>query len=230
MKSIKDIIYLDIEKSKSLISQLKGGVINEISKVFEEENTLEGELGLDIKIVKIGGKEFDTERTIKTEKVELFHEMINEIESQLKEVDSLSDLNELYKEFENDIETFFKLLPNLNYIKATGWANFEDYERFKNIYTNFNEIQRLIFHSVIIDNPEIVEIRKQLNDAKKNAKTNTNRNAVSKELAKITSLEKRFDIQLESLTGISLQDEDYIERMKIFLDTFSPNRLNFRLL
>jgi len=38
MKSIKDLIYFDISKAKSLISQLNDGLISEISRAVEDES------------------------------------------------------------------------------------------------------------------------------------------------------------------------------------------------
>ena len=37
MKTIKDFIYFDYEKAKSLQSQLGGGLLNEITRAFENE-------------------------------------------------------------------------------------------------------------------------------------------------------------------------------------------------
>ncbi|MFT6856183.1 MAG: hypothetical protein ACJA0X_002160 [Cyclobacteriaceae bacterium] len=230
MKSIKDLIYFDIEKAKSLISQLNDGLISEISRAVEDESEDSAGLGFNLKIIKgdIGGK--NREKVIKTEKISLYHEMLNSIESDLEEFDLLTSLNNAFENFEGSFNDFMEEIPNFNYIKSTGWGNFEDFERFKRIFSNFNDIQRLIFESQLLENPEVVVLKNQLSDARKTANQNKDRNAKSKELSKIKSMENNLDNLLKSKTDIHLFDDAWIEKVKTFLDTFSPNRLNFRLL
>ena len=45
----------------------------------------------------------------------------------------------------------------------------------------------------------------------------------------LISTKKKFDKTIEELSEAQLLDETFVERVKVFLDTFSPNRLNFRL-
>lgn len=229
MNSIKDLIYFDFEKAKSLISQLKGGLISEISRAFEDENESNSGIGFDVKIIKgnIGAK--DKERKLRTEKIEVYHELLNQIETELSQKHLLTDINHSFETSGISFNDFMDQTPNFTYVKANGWSIFEDYERFKNIYSNFNEIQRLIYSSALLENPDFKELQKQIRDAKKSA-TNMERNQRAKELARIKALESKFDSMLTDFTNSSVFDEEYITRMKLFLDTFSPNRLNFRLM
>lgn len=229
MNSIKDLIYFDFEKARSLISQLNGGLISEISRAFEDENELNTGIGFDVKLIKgnIGAK--DKEKKIRTEKIEVYHELLNQIEGELVNKKLLTDINNSFDISGVSFNDFMNQTPNFTYIKANGWSIFEDYERFKNIYSNFNEIQRLIYSSALLDNSEFKELQKQIKDAKKSA-NNLERNQKAKELAKIKALESKFDSMLTDFTNSSVFDEEYITRMKLFLDTFSPNRLNFRLM
>ena len=43
------------------------------------------------------------------------------------------------------------------------------------------------------------------------------------------AIEKQFDKTIQEETDAKLLDEMFVERVKTFLDTFTPNRLNFRL-
>jgi len=222
MSSIKDLIYFDYDKAKSISSQLSGGLINEITKAIEEEGGLNSELGFDLKILKgsLGGSEKD--RKIRTERIELYHELLNDVENKLSKKNILKDLNLSLTTSFND---FLKEVPNFTYIKATGWCSFEDFERFKKIMSNFNDIQRLIYSSVLESNPEVIAQKKEINELKRGlAKANN-----VKELARLKAIEKKFDKTIEDASAAQLLDETFVERVKIFLDTFSPNRLNFRL-
>ena len=45
MKSVKDLIYFDTEKARSILSQLNQGLISEISRAFEDETELSTGIG-----------------------------------------------------------------------------------------------------------------------------------------------------------------------------------------
>ena len=162
MSSIKDLIYFDYDKAKSLNSQLSGGVISELTKAIEEETEIGTELGFDIKVLKgsAGGK--DKGKTYRTEKIELYHELLNEIEKLLTDKKVLTDVNDVYKNGGESFNDFLTKVPHFTYVKSTGWSAFEDFERFKRIMNNFNEIQRLIFASILENNPEIIQFKEQI--------------------------------------------------------------------
>ncbi len=228
MKTIKDLIYFDYDKAKSLNSQLKGGIISELTRAVEEEGTISSEIGFDIKVLKgrVGGS--GKERTLRTEKIELYHELLNEIEKSLLEKKILTDLNDEFEKEGNSFNDFLETVPGFTYIKSTGWSSFEDFERFKRIMNNFNEIQRLIYASALENNPEIIKFKEQINDLRKEIKASKKANKTP-ELKKLNAIEKNFDKTIEKESGTVFLDEMFIERIETFLNTFSPNRLNFRL-
>ena len=55
MSSIKDFIYFDYDKIKSITSQISGGLIQEISHAFEDENSLNGNMGFNFQVLKGNG-------------------------------------------------------------------------------------------------------------------------------------------------------------------------------
>jgi hypothetical protein len=228
-KSIKDLIYFDLEKAKSLISQLNGGLISEISRAFEDESESSTGAGFDFKVISanIGGK--GREKSIRTEKSELYHELLNEIEKQLSENVLLSNINQSFESWKGSFNTFMDEVPKMSYIKAKGWAIFEDSERFKFILSNFNDVQRVIFKSKLNSSTELKALRKQITDLKKLANQNPDRSIKLKELSQIKSLEKKVDSFLESNTDANFIDEDFIDGVKTFLNTFTPGRLNLRI-
>ena len=131
MKAIKDLIYFDYDKAKSLNSQLKGGIFSELTRAIGEEGELSSEFGFDIKVLKgkVGGT--DKGKTLRTEKIEIYHELLNEIESSLYDKNILTDLNISFDHLDKSFEKFISTIPDLTYIKSTGWSSFEDFERFK---------------------------------------------------------------------------------------------------
>lgn len=141
----------------------------------------------------------------------------------------MTNINSSFHSFNGSYNDFIETTQNFSFIKANGWSQFEDYERLKNIFSNFNEIQRLIFSSQLLESPEVKNMQQQIKDAKKGVE-NLERNQKAREFNRLKSLEKQFDEKIKELTDIHIFDDDYINRVKTFLDTFSPNRLNFRLL
>lgn len=223
MKTIKDFIYFDYVKAKSIQSQLGGGLLNEITTEIEKESGGDTSIGFDIKIVSTKAGINDREKTIKTEKLEVFHELLNDIETKLF---ASNTLKELKSEFDSTYNDFLEKVPEFTYIKATGWCTFEDYQRFTNVLENFNEIQRLVFGSAHENNPEILNLKKEIDSKKKSLKRAHNQ----KELNQLKITEKKFDELIQKLAGTNLLDETFIERIKVFMSTFNSNRLNFKLL
>ena len=87
MKTIKNLIYFDYDKAKSLNSQLKGGIVSELTRAMGEEGANSSEIGFDIKVLKgkVGGT--DKENTLRTEKIEIIrilHQRMD-VESRLNE-------------------------------------------------------------------------------------------------------------------------------------------------
>lgn len=225
MDSIKDLIYFDYDKAKSINSQINGGIISEITRAIENEGSIDSEIGVDVKIfkAKLGGGL--KEKEFKTEKIELYHELLNEVENSLTEKKILSDLNAKYDDSDYNVIEFLDKLPELTYVKATGYCSFEDNERFKRIMLNFNDIQRLIHTSILDNDPEIQKNKAEINELKRQLKKNSNQ----KDLSKVIAIEKSIDKIMQERANAILLDETFIERIEIFLNTFTPNRLNFRL-
>ncbi len=92
--------------------------------------------------------------------------------------------------------------------------------------SNFNEIQRLIYSSALTETPEYKSHKEEINNLRRELKTKPNPN---KEINKLNALERKYDKMIEDQMNATLLDETFIERVKVFLDTFSANRLNFRL-
>jgi len=228
MASLKDLIYFDLEKVKSISSQLSDGLINEITRAIEEESNSDEGAGINLQFLKIDGSVKSTEKNIHTQKIEVYHEALNNLEKELLEKKLLVNLNSQYENGEKSFVDFREEISNYSFIKVTGWVKFEDFEKLKLITSNINDIQRFIFHNDIENNPELNIIRKQIND--KRRELNRNKNAIHKDYLALSNLEKKLDELALQHYNIKLFDESWIERMKIFLDTFSPNRLNVRVM
>ena len=227
MSSIKDFIYFDYDKIKSISSQISGGLIQEISHAFEDENSLNGNMGFNFQVLKGNGGGKTVEKVIKTEKIELYHEILNQLENSLFEKELLTNINENFYEGKRPFNEFKKGIENFSFIKATGWFKFEDFEKLKLISSNINEISKFINYEHLKNNLELNSLREQLNDKKKEIKSN--KSSQHKDFLQLSSIEKKLDKLVSEKLNLTLFDEAWIEGLKTFLDTFSPNRLNLRV-
>jgi hypothetical protein len=229
MGTIKDLIYFDVEKARSIISQLNRGWVSEISRAFEEERNESGEVGINVSFFKAGVGGSEKEKTVKTEKISLYHEILNEIERSLISKSILTDINSFVESSNLSYNEFLKEVPDFSFVTSTGWAVFEDYNRFRRIMENFNDVQRLIFQAGILNRDDVKVLKRQISEKKKEANRSDNRNLRTKDLNALNALERKLDNLIEESTEANFIDEDFINKTMIFLETFSPDRINFRL-
>ncbi|WP_407483523.1 DUF6414 family protein [Elizabethkingia anophelis] len=228
MGSIKDLIYFDFEKVKSISSQMSGGIIQEISRAFEDESNIDGSVGFNLQLLKASAGGKTIEKTIKTEKVELFHEALNQLEKELNEKQLLVNINDEFYRKGVSFDDFANEFPSFSFIKANGWSKFEDFDKLKLVTSKLNDISRFIHSDSIQNTPELNLIREQINDKKKELKNNPN--AQHKDYVQLSNIEKKLDKLIKDNLEVTFFDESWIEGMQTFLDTFSPNRLSCRIL
>jgi len=121
MGSIKDLIYFDFEKVKSISSQLTGGLINTITREFGDENIKDGSIGINFQVLKAGTGGKSTEKSLRTEKIELYHEILNQLEIELESKKLLTDINETFLNGNKSFNDFALDLPGFSFIEAPGW-------------------------------------------------------------------------------------------------------------
>ena len=135
---------------------------------------MNSDIGFDIKLLKGKIGTSDNEKNVRTERIELYHELLNEVENHLIEKKLLRNLNRSLKDDGKGFNDFLNNVPNYTYIKANGWSSFEDFEKFKTIMSNFNEIQRLIYVAGIENHPDIIKQKQEINELKSGLKKANN--------------------------------------------------------
>ncbi|WP_422005548.1 DUF6414 family protein [Roseivirga pacifica] len=229
-KKIKDLLYLDTAKAVSLFSQIDEGIITQ-SQVSEEEAAgLNSTLGFDIKVfqAKIGsnlsGKENQTVTRIP------HHNLLNQLQSTIDNSDSFIDLDKL-DEKELNIADLHQKLKDKIFIKATGWVNIEDYDRLKKIAERFNAISIFIQECSVEGSgikDQYDQLKKEIKKQRKIIEQYKDRNAKAKDSARLNKLEEDLIILLdENIEGGKIP-QYLVDGIQLFIDTFLPNRINFR--
>lgn len=229
-KTIKDILYFDLPKSISLFSQVDQGIITQSTENIEEGGGLNSSLGVDVKVfqAKIGSTLSDKESKSVTKIPH--HNLLNKLQESINDSKSYIDLDTLDQEG-LDEEQLHKLLKEKSFIKATGWVNIEDYDRLKKIADRFNDISQFIQECSIADSVEKEQydaLKKDLKKQRKLVNKQSDRNSKSKDLLRLNKLEEDLETLLDEFNDTGKIPEYLVNGIQLFIDTFLPDRINFR--
>lgn len=229
-KNIKDLIYFDLPKSISLFSQIDQGIITQSTENLEGGGNLNSSLGIDIKVfqAKIGSTLNDKES--KTITRIPHHNLLNKLQEYIDDSKSYIDLDSLNKEGLNE-EELHKLLQSKSFIKATGWVNIEDYDRLKKIADRFNSISQFIQECSIANSVEKEQydaLKKDLKKQRKLINNQKDRNKKTKDTLRLNKLEEDLETLLDEFNDTGKIPEYLVNGIQLFIDTFLPDRINFR--
>lgn len=146
---LRDFIYLDVERLKSIIAQLEGGVINaqqDSRRECDETSTsLDGGL-LGIIRGVVGGNYLleNQETTTKT----LHDDIYNKVEQVLINTDCLVQIPEDYP-VDTDGSSVRDALSDNWFVLINGKVNINDYNRMRNLIANFNDLATYIARSSV---------------------------------------------------------------------------------
>ena len=230
---IRDLLYFDLDKASSILSQFEWGLIEQISITQDETNSQSG--GAKAGVPQIAEIDFGAEKQKKQsifETKKLHHDVINRIETQLSQADLVVDLDSSIGEDETSPDRIREVIGNKPYVKAQGWSVIEDYQRIMSITNRLNDIMGFINQSQIEtlkQNPEFVAIQAQIETKRQEIKQIKDRNQKAVETAKLKALENQVETALADLTKTSGIDQWLLDGIKQWIDTFMPNRINFRI-
>ncbi|PRX16934.1 hypothetical protein BX659_1595 [Orenia metallireducens] len=168
--SIRDFIYLDIERLKSIIAQVEEGLATTSSK--ENRNSQQGSASVEGGIFSflkgIGGVNFLWENK-NTETKSLHDNIYNKVENALIENELLIKISEYIKEEDLEKDTFRDLLLDNSFILATGKININDFTQMRMVLEKFNDIGDFIAKCTVADLPHN-QRQKQLKKVRSNLK------------------------------------------------------------
>lgn len=231
IKSIRDLIYFDVNKAASIWSQIQGGLLEKIS--ISEETSTEGKGGASIGIpsllkVDLGISEGSKGSILRTKIIH--HDLLNKLESELRSLDLIIDINRSVKQDEINPDVIRGVMDSRSYVVVEGWAVFEDYRKILNISKKFNKIIEFIEKCAmqkVSQSPEYLQIKNQISVAKKELSSVKDRNIKTKKKLEIQAFEKKLNETTKpSLDGV----EDWLLKgIEEWIDTYMPNRINLRI-
>lgn len=229
--TIHDLIYFDFEKASSIWSQFQWGQSQSITTTQDDsvEKNLKGSLGFQN---YLGGsaEKGQSEKTSVIETKILHHDLLNRVEALLSHAGLVVDLSQRVDKEESSPENIRSVIGQKPYIRAVGWSVIEDYRRILSITEKLPEILDLISY-LQLENikkiPEFAQLEQQISEKRKEVNRIKDRNAKAVAKTKLDMLEK----SLSEVTGQELSkiDPKLLDTLKLFINTFMPNRINFRV-
>lgn len=226
--NLYDYLYVDLEKSISLYSQLTGGVVELKETQTEKGFTANNKRNYDFKVFKhdAGGSEQGKEQDKSI--IKPHHALLQELEQELLSSGYLLDLSTLKdKQQTLKSEEIRSILKNTLCVKCTGRIVIEDYERMNKIGLDFPEIVKLINHShaeSLKSTDEYKSIVEQIETLK-----NVKGNQKSKSKQAATELQQQLNQLIQSSVAVDTVPKWILDGMKTWIDAFLPNITNIRI-
>jgi hypothetical protein len=228
---IRDLIYFDFEKAASIYSQFEGG-LRERLEVTEDAGK-DRSAGAKFGVPKIAEAKLGVEYIEKTSTLEtkiLHHDLLTRVESQLNTMNLVADIRSRVEEETLSAENIRKSIGKKPYIIASGWSVIEDYRRILSISQKFNEITKFIARcatEAVKQSSEYQDLQLQIDAARQSAKTIKDRNKKAQAKLRLKTLEQSINSKVKSeLSGV---DQYLLDGIQLWIDTFMPNRINFRI-
>ena len=227
--NLYDYLYVDIDKSISLYSQLTGGVVELRETQLEKRLTSDKKISFDFKVLKHDAGRTSQDKEQDKTTIKPHHALLQELETELSSSGYLLDLDNLHETKTLKDTELRAMLKDALCIRCTGRIVIEDYDRLKKISQDFPDLVKLINTShanSIKESPEYQNIEQQLNQIK-NMNLDRNKKAGTKRQAKI--LRDELDNILANSTAVSDVEQWILDGVGTWIDAFLPNITNIRM-
>ena len=228
---VRDLIYFDFDKAASIWSQFEGGLLERTS--ISEDETGSTKSGLKAGIPKIFEASLGAEIGDKQSRLEtriLHHDLLNKLENILKEAELIIDLDQTIERNEEAAEKIRETIGNIPYIKSSGQSVIEDFNRILIISQSFNDLVGFINKSIIQNfekSESFIKLKEDIQNRKQEISKKTGKNKVI-EKEKLKQIERSIEEEKEK-QEIESVGEWILDGVKLWINTFLPNRLNFRI-
>ena len=227
--NLYDYLYVDLEKSISLYSQLTGGVVELIETQLEKGLTSDNKRSFDFKVFKHDAGRTSQDKEQDKTTIKPHHALLQELETELSSSGYLLDLDNFHETKTLKDTELRAMLKSALCIRCTGRIVIEDYERLKKISQDFPDIVKLINRShtnSIKESPEYQNIEQQLNQIE-NMNLERNKKAAAKRQAR--KLKAELDNILAASTAVGEVEQWILDGVETWIDAFLPNITNIRV-
>jgi hypothetical protein len=221
---LRDLLYLDWEKSASIFSQLQGGLLRETQESAERARERRAGLGLSLGPIRpeIGGSAAERASVVETRV--LHHDLLLAIEDALFTGGAAVDLASYGSAEEARVAA-----ASSAYVRAEGWAAIEDNSRVDYFAANFLDVIGIIRRSLMLgleESPELQDLRAKLEEQQEAANTGT-KGQRSEARRRATQTAAELDSVLAQLVEDQLPapSAESIDDIRKWIDVFSAERI-----
>lgn len=219
---LRDILYFDLDKAASLISQIEGGLAESRTEGKELATNTRNVRKYDL--LKVFRAEFGdvetTKRTLLETRV-LHHDLLMRLEDALFSTGFASDVNDLMPTLSLE-ETHLRSIA-APYLRARGWCAIEDFDRIYEITKHFNKLLTFVQRSGAEQAANREALIERVKDLDLKNKVNT------KELGEARAQLKAVDQQIKKELEWSRLPDELFEGIRQWIDTLARHRLNLRV-
>lgn len=232
-KELRDLIYFDVEKAASLLSQFKEGLPTEITESEETSGGSTGSVSGNIGMIggELGGSKTSSEK--RAQKKILHHDILRRVEDLLFSHGLALDLNKAADHTDVDGEVLRELIEGVGYVRAEGSVSIEDYNRLQQLAERFEFIADFINRcnrTALKQSDEYQKQKKQIEDLKSKIEDIDDRNERAKMDKIVESKEGKLDQIIDNLSEkVDKPDEWILEGIRKWIDIFNPNHTHLRL-
>ncbi len=228
---MRDLLYFDFEKAASIASQLAGGLRERLSTT--EDTGKDTGAGVKFGIPGLAdaklGADYAEKRSTFESRV-LHHDLLNDVEAGLQKLALVSDLTTTLPEDSSFPDSIREVIENRPYLRAAGPSAIEDYRRVLSVAGKFNEIAAFIKECTLDSvkkSEEYLVLQEQLANAKQQIAQIKDRNQKAQAKLGLRTVEEQISSKLKAqLEGVP---DWLIKGLKLWIETFMPNRINFRI-
>jgi len=141
----RDFIYLDVERIRSLFSQMEEGLVETITHEKGSDQQIDG--SIQGKIPLIGGAQVsakDIWHKTESETRVLHDHMFNHVERKLQDNPSFIDINKAYGNMEWDRKLVSSKIGATNFIRAKGKVRIDDFSHMARLMHDFHHMAAII--------------------------------------------------------------------------------------
>lgn len=229
---LRDLVYFDFEKAASIYSQIEGGLLKETQTGIEGALNRRYGHKLDLKVYELELGRSSSDKTSQLESRVLHHDLLTRTESKLGELGLAIDLNSQANESNPTPELIRSKLAGVSYFRVEGWSVIEDYSRFYEFTKCFNDLSEFLGRCSLSGLELTEEYKQLLNDVesfRSRAASENDRNRRIKLQDEARGIESKFREYLRSATGLGPVEEWLLAGLRLFIDTFVPERIDLRI-
>ncbi len=230
---MRDLIYLDAGKAASLLSQVEGGLLQEVRDSDEASVDSKAGLQANLHVLKADFGGSGAERTSRVETRILHHSLLTRLENALFAEGLALNLNREMEKAVVDVTSIRSVTERAPYLLSEGWAVIEDYERLKRRVEHFNPLIDMIARSARaeLEKSEVYQSTKQqIAEQRRLVEAIRDRKQRQQQLEPLKGVEAQLEEMLDRASAeISKLDEWLVEGIKLWVDSFNPGQLHLRI-